>query len=94
MPSRNIKKETVTGNDVKSLLISINRALSKVYREMNNLKAQLEIKRGNPGTLDSDVGTIRLVEEKKGSNKYRVEAKFKDGVKVLDAEFKDRRKGG
>ncbi len=89
-----IKKPVITGDTIEALKVSMNKALTEIYNQEKELHKEVSsLTRGQQMTKDIPIGSLRLVEEKKGSKKFRIEAKYKGGIKVLDGvELVDRGK--
>lgn len=83
----------VSVTDMQGLVNQVNKIFSQIQQEIAVVNNKIDLlTRGTAKDIDVEVGTIRLVEEKKGSDKYKLEAKFKDGIKVADVVFEDRRR--
>jgi len=81
----------VTGTTLQEVLVSLNKTICSLYAQNKVLEKKVsDLTRGDIPAEKSQVGAIRLVENKKGTNKYQLEVKFKDGVKLLDASFIDK----
>ena len=89
--AKEISRAKVTGKTPEEIVKSINKVLASIYSSQIELQKRLNsLTKGYGKEGDSEVGSIKLVEDKKGSDKYKLVAKFKDGEKLLDAGFIDK----
>lgn len=88
---RKISRKRVKGNSVSEIERSVNQALDSIYTYIDSLTNAIDTYNKGKANKEGLIGEVSLVEDKKGPDKYKLVGRFKDGLKELDASFKEGR---